>query len=103
MTLPLPETPGQPPVSTAPRQLADDVLQSAEEAVLTDPVSVEGVELLDKPSTGADTPVVSRESRRSLGQYVADRPGQSALIAALFGAVAAGLLRQLWERRRANP
>ena len=85
---------------TAPRHLTDDVLQSAEEAVLANSVSAAAVLLPQDhfaPGSGDD---VTMSHRMALARYVADKPGRSALAAALVGAVLAGLMRQAWMRRR---
>ncbi len=89
------------PRSQAPRQLSEDVLQSAEEAVLVDPVAVDDVQFLSD-AAGADAAQVRAVAprRRSLGEFVAARPGQTALAAAVVGGLLAGTVRHLLFRRR---
>lgn len=89
----------------AHRHLGDDVLQSAEEAVLTNPAS--SVEALAPgafdPGPAADDvlPGYSRYQRyqEELGAYVARKPAQSALMALAAGAAVAALLRAVFSRR----
>lgn len=83
------------------RQLTDDVLQSAEEAVLTNPAPVEGdpvqTELLEsEPATGK----ALLRYQDAVARYVAQKPCQSALIAVAAGALAAAVLRSALQRRR---
>jgi hypothetical protein len=88
------------PFGAPPRPLAEGVLQSAEEAVLANPASVDtlqGGEPLPQsngPATGA-TPNTDR-----LARIVAEKPLQSALAALLAGAMLAALLRHALHRWR---
>jgi hypothetical protein len=87
------------PFGAPPRPLTEGVLQSAEEAVLANPESVEtlqGGEALpqsDGPATGA------RPNTDRLARIVAEKPLQSALAALLAGALLAALLRHALNRR----
>lgn len=89
----------------AHRHLGDDVLQSAEEAVLTNPAST-----AETLASGAFEPdavtgeALSRHQRlhryqEELAAYVARKPAQSALMALVAGAALAALLRAAFSRR----
>jgi hypothetical protein len=85
-------------VPAAPsRPLNEDVLQSAEQAVLSNPAS-DGM----LAPAGDDAEAAGRLSRyrEALASQVARKPAQSALLALAAGALAAGLLRRLASRRR---
>lgn len=87
------------------RHLGDDVLQSAEEAVLTNPAS--SAEVLapgafDPGAASGDTlPRRQRLHRyqQELAAYVARKPAQSALMALAAGAALAALVRAAFSRR----
>lgn len=85
-------------VPAAPsRSLNEDVLQSAEQAVLSNPAS-DGI--LAAAGHDAAAPGVLTRYRESLADQVARKPGQSALLALAAGALGAALLRTLVSRRR---
>lgn len=85
-------------VPAAPsRSLNEDVLQSAEQAVLSNPAS-DGI--LAPADHDAAAPGVLTRYRESLASQVARKPGQSALLALAAGALAAAALRSLVSRRR---
>lgn len=84
-----------------PRRLDDDVLQSAEEAVLANPASAavlpgQGDAQFMAASTAASPPLVER----TLALRVAQQPFTAALLAFGAGAVAMALLRAAVQRRR---
>lgn len=81
------------------RPLNEDVLQSAEQAVLSNPAS-DGI--LAPVGHDAAAPGVLTRYRESLASQVARKPGQSALLALAGGALAAALLRSVVSRRRRN-
>jgi hypothetical protein len=88
------------PFGAPPRPLTEDVLQSAEEAVLANPASVETLQG-GEPATGADDPVVSPgPNTHRLGRIVGEKPVQSALVALAAGALLASLVRLALARRR---
>lgn len=89
-----------PPFGAPPRPLTDDVLQSAEEAVLANPASVETLQ-------GADPAPLSDGVARSAGpntdrlaRIVGEKPLQSALAALVAGALLAALVKLALGRRR---
>ncbi|MES2241780.1 MAG: hypothetical protein V4639_02805 [Pseudomonadota bacterium] len=85
-------------VSAPPsRPLNEDVLQSAEQAVLSNPAS-DGI--LAPAGHDAAAPGVLARYRVSLASQVARKPGQSALLALAAGALAAAALRSVVRRRR---
>lgn len=90
--------------STSPgathRHLGDDVLQSAEEAVLTNPAS-SAEALAPGAATGEALPHRQRLNRyqEELAAYVARKPVQSALMALVAGAAMAALVRAAFSRR----
>jgi hypothetical protein len=101
MTLPGLIHPTPQPLS-GHRELSDEVLQSAEEAVLTNPQSVSAAPARDEAGAG---PEGRREVRVALGPqglagYVATRPVRSAFMAGLTGALGAVLLQQVWLKKR---
>lgn len=79
------------PFGAPPRPLTEDVLQSAEEAVLANPASVE---ILQGGEPEARTPYTDR-----LAHYAAEKPVQSALLALGAGALLAVLLKAALSRR----
>lgn len=86
-------------VSAAPsRSLNEYVLQSAEQAVLSNPAS-DGILA---PAGHEDTAAIGvlARYREALDSQVARKPGQSALLALAAGALAAALLRSVVSRRR---
>lgn len=80
------------------RSLSEDVLQSAEQAVLSNPAS-DGILA---PAGHDDAPAagVLVRYREALADQVARKPGQSALLALAAGALAAAALRSVVSRRR---
>lgn len=87
------------PFGAPPRPLNEDVLQSAEQAVLTNPASVETLQDGEPvPVTAtmalARTPFADRLARRA-----AAKPVQSALLALGTGAVLAALVKAALVRR----
>jgi hypothetical protein len=91
-----------PPVDLTPRRLADDVFQSAEEAVLAEgqAEAFADVSPPTQPGSGRRGASVIHEWRAS---HVAARPCQSALLAAAAGALAALVLKsQLRGRIRCS-
>ncbi|MGC1174625.1 hypothetical protein [Polaromonas sp.] len=98
-------TPSLHEASTSPdaahRHLGDNVLQSAEEAVLTNPAS--SAEAL-APGAFASGEAFARRQRlhryqEELAAYVARKPAQSALMALAAGAALAALVRAAFSRR----
>jgi hypothetical protein len=102
--------PSSPPLQSYPdsaaadaevtRQLNDEVLQSAEDAVLVEAAAPGGGVF---PTATASASVAGRgpapsSSKTSITQYVAANPCQSALLAAAVGALAAMLLRSRVRR-----
>ena len=87
------------PFGAAPRPLTEAVLQSAEEAVVANPDSVE---TLQRGELVSDTdPVTQRVSRRErISHVVAEKPLQSALAALAAGALLAALVKSTLRRRR---
>ncbi|MDI1268798.1 MAG: hypothetical protein PSV40_06810 [Polaromonas sp.] len=81
------------------RPLTEDVLQSAEQAVLSNPAS-DGI--LAPVGHDVAAPGVLTRYRESLASQVARKPGQSALLALAAGALAAAVLRSVVSRRRRN-
>ncbi|NMM07446.1 hypothetical protein [Polaromonas sp.] len=79
------------------RQLNDEVLQSAEDAVLVEAAAPGGdifPTTTASPDSHAPVPYPAPSSyKKNVGQYVATNPCQSALMAAAMGALAAMLLR----------
>ncbi|MEO8023277.1 hypothetical protein [Polaromonas sp.] len=90
----------------ANRHLGDDVLQSAEEAVLSNPAS--SAEALAPGAFDPGAPAGDALSQRQrlrryqeeLAAYVARKPAQSALMALAAGGALAALLRAAFSRRR---
>jgi hypothetical protein len=84
-----------PPVNLAPRQLTDDVFQTAEEAVLAEGQTDPFADTLP-PTSAREADVAARPSfslATAIQSHVAARPCQSALLAAAAGALAAIVLR----------
>jgi hypothetical protein len=91
----------------APRQLEDDVLQSAEEAVLVDAGVMKPEDFSASrtvPETAGDHHQQNFPSRslyeEVIRRYVAAQPYQSALLAAVAGALVAQALRTGWHHGR---
>ena len=101
MTKPASDT-DHPPFGAPPRTLTEDVLQSAEEAVLSNPASVAGMPEQGLPSAPkiADAAVTRAASADKLAQRMAEKPFQSALLAFVAGALLAALVRSAMQRRR---
>ncbi|MBA4329965.1 MAG: hypothetical protein C0428_17195 [Polaromonas sp.] len=85
------------PFGSPPRPLTEHVLQSAEEAVLANPASVE---TLQDGAPGLAHPAAASRPRDRLARIVGDRPLQSALAALLAGALLAALVKAALSRRR---
>lgn len=93
----------------APRQLEDEVLQSAEEAVLAEAGATESVAKPENRSVSRASPetICPRHLQNpyfryedAVRRYVAAQPCQSALLAAVAGALAMLVLRLGWHRGR---
>ena len=86
------------------RRLEDEVLQSAEEAVLTNPASSAVLLGQDNPHTENTVKAGSGESppnyQRALARQVAQQPFTAALIAFGTGALLIAIMRSLIRRRR---
>lgn len=83
-----------PPVDLRPRRLADDVFQTAEEAVLAEGQADAFADTL--PHMADREPAAARRGfslATAIQSHVAARPCQSALLAAAAGALAAIVLR----------
>ncbi len=88
------------PFGAPPRPLVEDVLQSAEEAVLSNPASVETLQG-GEPVPAAEGDGDSRSPLTDrLARQVADRPLQSALLAMAAGAAVTMLLKSALAGRR---
>lgn len=86
----------------SPRHLNDDVLQTAEEAVLTNPASVESMN--PQPGIYTDTDVPGPHlTRHALAGYVAEKPCRSALMAMVLGGVVAAVMRSALAHRHFRP
>ncbi len=85
-----------------PRHLNEDVLQTAEEAVLANPASVESMSPQAGMYTDIDAPGPHR-ARHALAGYVAEKPCRSALMAMVVGGVVAAVLRSTLAHRRLRP
>ncbi len=87
------------PFGAPSRPLQEDVLQSAEEAVLANPASVEtlqgGEPLPETADTGASRPSYAER----LARHTAEKPVQSALIALAGGALLAVVVKAALSRR----
>lgn len=88
------------------RQLNDEVLQSAEEAVLVEAVAPGGgvsPTAMASPDSRAPAPYPAPSSyETAIRQYVAASPFQSALMAAAVGALAAMLLRSRLRKQASS-
>ncbi len=85
------------PFGAPPRPLNEEVLQSAEEAVLANPASVETLQAGEPEAAeagAARTPYADRLARRA-----AEKPVQSALLALAAGALLAALVKASLSRR----
>ncbi|MBC7597657.1 MAG: hypothetical protein H7238_01400 [Polaromonas sp.] len=86
------------------RRLDDDVLQSAEEAVLTNPNSSAVLQGHTDPQAVNDVKAGSTESppvyQRALARQVAQQPFTAALIAFGAGALLISIMRSVISRRR---
>lgn len=100
MTTPTPDSQTLP-FGSPPRQLQEEVLQSAEEAVLTNPASVDGLDPLGISSglVPAENGQARLSYRDAVARYVARKPWQSALVAATLGALAASLVMRSTAQR----
>jgi len=95
MNMPVVSPAYNPTYSSGPRRLDDDVFQTAEEAVL---VEGQGNAAARSPSESArggtrDDGNDDSSLTRGIRAYVAEKPCQSALLAAAVGALAMMLLR----------
>ena len=89
------------------RQLNDEVLQSAEEAVLVEAAAPDAEIFTPSGASPADSSALHVRSGRlstasyknAVRQHVAASPYQSALLAAAAGALVAVLLRAKWRKR----
>ena len=88
-----------PPFGSPPRPLGEDVLQSAEQAVLANPASVEILQGGELEPQAADTGVTRAPFTERLARRAAEKPVQSALIALVAGALLAGLVKATLRRR----
>lgn len=88
------------PFGAPSRPLTEEVLQSAEEAVLANPASVETLQGGEPVPEAADLVASRAPYADRLARQVADKPFQSALIALTAGAVLAALVRAALSRRR---
>lgn len=93
----------------APRQLEEEVLQSAEEAVLAEAGATESVAEPEDRSVSRVSPETIRPRHLqnpysryedAVRRYVAVQPCQSALLAAVAGALAMLVLRLGWHHGR---
>jgi hypothetical protein len=88
------------PFGAAPRPLTEDVLQSAEEAVLANPASVETLQGGESEPEEASDPATSRTRYTDrLARHAAEKPLQSALLALAAGALLAALVKAALRRR----
>lgn len=88
------------PFGASPRPLTEEVLQSAHEAVITNPASVDTLQGGEPEAEPADpgatrTPYVDRLTRR-----VSEKPVQAALLALAAGALLAALVKVALSRPR---
>lgn len=85
------------------RRLDDDVLQSAEEAVLANPASAAVLPGQGDPQLRAASSATSLPNvQRTLARRVSQQPFAAALLAFGAGALAAALLRSAISRRGAD-
>lgn len=88
------------PFGAPPRPPAEEVLQSAEEAVLVNPASVDTLQG-SEPVVEAAEPTTTRSPYADrLAQHVAEKPMQSALVALAAGALLAFFVKSALSRRR---
>jgi hypothetical protein len=76
------------------RDLAEDVFQSAEEAVLTQAVPVAGDAVPSRADRSIRRTAGNRASMSAIRSHVAANPCRSALLAAAAGALVAAVLRR---------
>lgn len=91
-----------PPFGAPSRPLGEEVLQSAEDAVLTNPASVDGMPdhgLASDPQA-ADTAEARAPKVSKLARQVAEQPVFSALLAFAAGALLIALVRSALQRGR---
>ncbi len=90
------------PFGSLSRPLAEEVLQSAEEAVLTNPASVNGMadQGLSFVSPAADAAGAHSPQVGKLARHVAQKPFLSAFLALAAGALLAAVVRSALQRRR---
>jgi hypothetical protein len=88
------------PFGAPPRPLTEGVLQSAEEAVLANPASVETLQGGEAFPQSESPAAAARPNTDRLARIVGEKPLQSALAALLAGALLAALLRHALNRRR---
>lgn len=103
MTLPAPDKHKQQPFGAPPRPLAEDVMQTAEQAVLTNPASADAVPpqvFPDESGEDAEDEPVSLSYTDSIAAYVARQPVQSALLAVAAGALLAAAVTAAIQRNR---
>lgn len=86
------------------RQLNDEVLQSAEEAVLVEAAAPDAEIFTPSGASPADSSALhgrlsTASYKNAVRQHVAASPYQSALLAAAAGALVAVLLRAKWRKR----
>ena len=92
-------TPSDAPAPT--RRLDDEVLQSAEEAVLANPTSTAVLQGQGDPQTVKAGSVGSPPKyQQALARQVAQQPFTAALLAFGVGAMAIALMRSVISRRR---
>ena len=83
------------------RRLDDDVLQSAEEAVLANPASTAVLPAQGDPqATKASSAGIPPKYQRELARRVAQQPFTAALLAFGAGAMVIALMRSVISRRR---
>lgn len=94
------------PFGASPRSLTEDVLQSSQEAVLTNPASVDTLQGGDpEPEAHAEAEPADPGATRipyvdRLAGRAAEKPVQSALLALAAGALLAALLKAALSRPR---
>lgn len=88
------------PFGAPPRPLTENVLQSAEEAVLANPKSVETLQDGEAVPEAAETGVTRTPFTDRLARRAAEKPVQSALFALAAGALLAALVKAALIRRR---
>ncbi|MBA3593658.1 MAG: hypothetical protein M3Q12_06205 [Pseudomonadota bacterium] len=86
------------PFGAPPRPLTEDVLQSAEEAVLVSPASAGTLQNEEALPDGEATPAEHRPGR--LGRLVGKRPLEAALAAMVAGGLLTALIQLALSRRR---